>query len=113
MHSSLGKKKNVDIIYVMLHNYLTMLTFLYILCLTGVYTRYIVYYNVHVFSVILHVQDKVLEDMDDDEEMQTFSSSEDESDETDEELENERRLQKAMVEKDKVWITIILWWSTY
>lgn len=40
--------------------------------------------------------------MDDEEEMQTFSSSEDESDETDEELENERRLQKAMVEKDKV-----------
>lgn len=40
--------------------------------------------------------------MDDEEEMQTFSSSEDESDETDEELENERQLQKAMVEKDKV-----------
>lgn len=40
--------------------------------------------------------------MDDEEEMQTFSSYEDESDETDEELENERQLQKAMVEKDKV-----------
>ena len=59
-------------------------------------------YIVCVFSVILCVQDKVLKDMDDEEEMQTFSSSEDESDETDEELENERRLQKAMVEKDKV-----------
>ena len=57
-------------------------------------------YIVCVFSVILCVQDKVLKDMDDEEEMQTFSSSED--DETDEELENERRLQKAMVEKDKV-----------
>ena len=60
------------------------------------------YNNVHVFSVILCVQDKVLKDMDDKEEMKTFSSSEDGSDETDEELENERRLQKAMLEKDKV-----------
>ena len=47
-------------------------------------------------------QDKVLKDMDEQEEMKTFSSSEEESDETDEEIENERRLQMALLEKDKV-----------
>ena len=47
-------------------------------------------------------QDKVLRDMDEQEEMKTFSSSEEESDETDEEIENERRLQMALLEKDKV-----------
>jgi len=47
-------------------------------------------------------QDKVLKDMDEQEEMKTFSSSEEESDETDEEIENERRLQRALLEKDKV-----------
>lgn len=44
-------------------------------------------------------QDKVLKDMDDADEMKTFSSSEEESDE---DLENEQRLQKALLEKDKV-----------
>ena len=34
--------------------------------------------------------------------MKTFSSSEEESDETDEDVENEQRLQKALLEKDKV-----------
>ena len=47
-------------------------------------------------------QDKVLKDMDDQDEMKTFSSSDEESDETDEEVENERRLQRALLEKDKV-----------
>lgn len=47
-------------------------------------------------------QDKVLKDMDEQEEMKTFSSSEEESDETDEEVENERKLQRALLEKDKV-----------
>jgi len=47
-------------------------------------------------------QDKVLKDMDEQEEMKTFSSSEEESDETDDEVENERRLQRALLEKDKV-----------
>ena len=46
-------------------------------------------------------QDKVLKDMDEQEEMKTFSSSEEETD-TDEEVENERRLQRALLEKDKV-----------
>jgi len=46
-------------------------------------------------------QDKVLKDMDEQEEMKTFSSSEEESDETDEEVENERKLQRALLEKDK------------
>ena len=41
--------------------------------------------------------------MDEEEEMKTFSSSDEESDETDEDIENERRLQKALLEKDKVW----------
>lgn len=53
-----------------------------------------------VFS--LH-KDKVLKDMDEEEEMRTLSSSEEESDETDEDVENERRLQRALLEKDKVW----------
>ena len=47
-------------------------------------------------------QDKVLKDMDGADEMKTFSSSEEESEETDEDLENEQRLQKALLEKDKV-----------
>ena len=47
-------------------------------------------------------QDKVLKDMDEQEEMKTCSSSEEESDETDDEVENERRLQRALLEKDKV-----------
>ena len=47
-------------------------------------------------------QDKVLKDMDEQDEMKTFSSSGEESDETDEEVENERRLQRALLEKDKV-----------
>lgn len=47
-------------------------------------------------------QDKVLTDMDEQEEMKTCSSSEEESDETDEEVENERKLQRALLEKDKV-----------
>lgn len=47
-------------------------------------------------------QDKVLKDMDYQEEMKTFSSSEEESDKTDDEVENERRLQRALLEKDKV-----------
>ena len=47
-------------------------------------------------------QDKVLKDMDEQEEMKTFSSSEEETDDTDEEIENERRLQQALLEKDKV-----------
>ena len=42
--------------------------------------------------------------MDEQEGMKTFSSSEEESDEADEDIENERRLQKALFEKDKVWI---------
>ena len=41
----------------------------------------------------------MLKDMDDADEMKTFSSSEEESDE---DLENEQRLQKALLEKDKV-----------
>lgn len=47
-------------------------------------------------------KDKVLRDMDEQEEMTTFPSSEEGSDETDEEVENERRLQRALLEKDKV-----------
>ena len=47
--------------------------------------------------------------MDEQEEMKTFSSSEEESDEADEDIENERRLQKALFEKDKVWIV----WVNY
>ena len=47
-------------------------------------------------------QDKVLKDMDETDEMKAFSSSEEESEETDEDLENEQRLQKALLEKDKV-----------
>ena len=47
-------------------------------------------------------QDKVLKDMDEQEEMKTCSISEEESDETDDEVENERRLQRALLEKDKV-----------
>ena len=47
-------------------------------------------------------QDKVLKDMDEQEEIKTFSSSEEETDDTDEEIENERRLQRALLEKDKV-----------
>lgn len=47
-------------------------------------------------------QDKVLKDMDEQDGMKTFSSSEEESDNTDEEVENERRLQRALLEKDKV-----------
>ena len=47
-------------------------------------------------------QDKVLKDMDEADEMKTFSSSEEESEETDEDLENEQRLLKALLEKDKV-----------
>ena len=45
--------------------------------------------------------------MDEQEEMKTFSSSEEESDETDEDIENERRLQKALFEKDKVWFASV------
>ena len=45
--------------------------------------------------------------MDEQEEMKTFSSSEEESDEADEDIENERRLQKALFEKDKVWFTSV------
>ena len=52
-------------------------------------------------------QDKVLKEMDEQEEMKTFSSSEEESDEADEDIENERRLQKALFEKDKVWIASV------
>ena len=48
--------------------------------------------------------------MDEQEEMKTFSSSEEESDETDEDIENERRLQKALFEKDKVWFTSVNYW---
>ena len=44
----------------------------------------------------------MLKDMDEANEMKTFSSSEEESEETDEDLENEQRLQKALLEKDKV-----------
>ena len=54
-------------------------------------------------------QEKVLKEMDEQEEMKTFSSSEEESDEVDEDIENERRLQKALFEKDKVWIV----WVNY
>ena len=50
-------------------------------------------------------QDKVLKDMDEQEEMKTFFSSEEETDDTDEEIENERRLQQALLEKDKVSLT--------
>ena len=45
--------------------------------------------------------------MDEQEEMKTFPSSEEESDEEDEDIENERRLQKALFEKDKVWIASV------
>ena len=45
--------------------------------------------------------------MDEQEEMKTFSSSEEESDEADEDIENERRLQKALFEKDKVCIVSV------
>ena len=55
-------------------------------------------------------QDKVLKEMDEQEEMKTFSSSEEESDEADEDIENERRLQKALFEKDKVWIASVNYW---
>ena len=48
--------------------------------------------------------------MDEQEEMKTFSSSEEESDETDKDVENERRLQKALFEKDKVWIVSVNYW---
>ena len=48
--------------------------------------------------------------MDEQEEMKTFSSSEEESDEEDEDIENERRLQKALFEKDKVWIASVNYW---
>ena len=48
--------------------------------------------------------------MDEQEEMKTFSSSEEESDEADEDIENERRLQKALFEKDKVWIVSVNYW---
>ena len=44
----------------------------------------------------------MLKDMDEADEMKTFPSSEEESEETDEDLENEQRLQKALLEKDKV-----------
>ena len=60
---------------------------------------------VKTFSLIF--QDKVLKEMDEQEEMKTFSSSEEESDEVDEDIENERRLQKALFEKDKVWIASV------
>lgn len=40
--------------------------------------------------------------MDEQEEMTAFSNSEEETDDTDEEIENERRLQQALLEKDKV-----------
>ena len=45
--------------------------------------------------------------MDEQEEMKTFSSSEEESDGADEDIENERRLQKALFEKDTVWIASV------
>ena len=48
--------------------------------------------------------------MDEQEEMKTFSSSEEESDGADEDIENERRLQKALFEKDKVWIVSVHYW---
>ena len=49
--------------------------------------------------------------MDEQEEMKTFpSSEEEESDEEDEDIENERRLQKALFEKDKVWIVPVNYW---
>lgn len=47
-------------------------------------------------------KDKMLKDMDEEEERKTFSSSENGSDGTDEDVENERRLQRALLEKDKV-----------
>ena len=59
----------------------------------------------------------MLKDMDEKDEMKTLSSSEGESDETDdEEVEYERRLQRALLEKDKVslrlsgnhWLNIII-----
>ena len=48
--------------------------------------------------------------MDEQEEMKTFSSSEEESDEADEDIENERRLQKALFEKDEVWFASVNYW---
>ena len=50
----------------------------------------------------------MLKDMDERDEMKPFSSSEEESDETDEEVENERRLQRALLEKDKVSFNLTL-----
>ena len=63
---------------------------------------------VETFSLIF--QDKVLKEMDEQEEMKTFSSSEEESDGADEDIEIERRLQKALFEKDKVWIVSVNYW---
>ena len=63
---------------------------------------------VETFSLIF--QDKVLKEMDEQEEMKTFSSSEEESDGADEDIEIERRLQKALFEKDKVWIFSVNYW---
>ena len=40
------------------------------------------------------------------EEMKTLSSTEEESEDTDEDIEHERRLQRALLEKDKVLITV-------
>ena len=48
--------------------------------------------------------------MDEREEMKTFPSSEEESDEADDDIENERRLQKALFEKDKVCIVSVNYW---
>ena len=45
--------------------------------------------------------------MDEQEEMKTFASSEEESDEADDDIENERLLQKALFEKDKVCIVSV------
>ena len=44
----------------------------------------------------------MLKEMEEKEKMKTLSSSGEESDETDEDLEYERRLQRALLEKDKV-----------
>ena len=44
----------------------------------------------------------MLKEMEEKEEMKMLSSSGEESDETDEDLEYERRLQRALLEKDKV-----------
>mgnify|MGYP000058400891 FL=1 len=44
----------------------------------------------------------MLKEMDEKEEMKTLSSSGEESDETGEDVEYERRLQRALLEKDKV-----------